>query len=82
MTKCDIFSLGIILYQIMLESEESESIKFIDRKINQGGHESNLNYSTSYSHPLKNLISEMISEIPEMRPSANEILIRMGSDEV
>ncbi|KAL4503081.1 hypothetical protein ABPG72_014310 [Tetrahymena utriculariae] len=77
-TKADIFSLGAVLYELMTDQDlpkygaEWENLR--------SGRFHKLMNSVKYSASLKNLIKSMLLRNPQLRPSCQDILNQIPSD--
>jgi len=71
LTKADIFSLGVTIYELMTGSELTRNGQ--DWRDIRRGNLYKLDHST-YSNSLKSIVKSMMSVDPETRPSAVELL--------
>ena len=71
--KCDIWALGVLLYELMTFKMpfNAVSLPLLSIKINRGVYKPP---PSSYSHDIRNLLKKCLTVDPDKRPSINEIL--------
>lgn len=72
-TKCDMWSLGCVIYEMAAGKPpfNASDLQYLYRKIVNGSFE---RIPRMYSEGLANVVSNLLKQVPQLRPSADEIL--------